>query len=161
PEPPTPENRVTRVPSGAISTAESAESVWNAMLSPTVTLATLNVLFELGMVRGTVRTPGPEELAAGIAWAMASEAKGSGPVMGPTGRMIESTWSGVNVLTCIGRSNVTWNRLVLSFISRLSAPVEGPLAPTAWVLATCGPGTIIGRVFWSNGPLRMLAAVNV
>src|SRR4051812_20450545 len=71
PEPPKPENRGTWVPSGAISTAVSAESVWNAMLSWRVTLATLNVLLELGTVRGTVRTPGPEELAAGIVWAMA------------------------------------------------------------------------------------------
>ena len=42
-------------------------------------------------------------------------------------------------------------------------PVESsPDVPTAWVVRTCGPLTISGRVFWLNGGLKMLwAVVNV
>ncbi len=37
--------------------------------------------------------------------------------------MIWSTWPGVNVLVCMGRSNVTLSELFVPFRTRLSLPV--------------------------------------
>ena len=68
PVPPTPENRGICVPSGAIRTAVRAESVGNAALSWTVSLATLNVPLKLGTVSVELSVPGPVEVAAGIVW---------------------------------------------------------------------------------------------
>ena len=59
PVPPTPENKGTCVPSGAIRTAVRAESVGKAALSWTVILATLNVPLKLGMVSVELSVPGP------------------------------------------------------------------------------------------------------
>src|SRR5262249_22283876 len=98
PVPPTPENRGTWVPSGAIGTAARAESVLIAPLNATVILAILKVLFELGTVSGTVSTPGQEVVAAGIVWPTAVELRGCGPLIEPSGPMIPSTWPAVNVL---------------------------------------------------------------
>ena len=78
----------------------------------------------------------------------------------PSGPVIDTSWLGVKLLVWIGRSNVTSNWLAVSFISRLSVPVESwPDVPTAIVERTCGPGTISGSVFWLNGGLRMLWAL--
>src|SRR5262249_8933137 len=139
PEPPTAENNGTCVPSGAINTALSPESVGKAMLSVTVILAMVKVPLKLGMVKGAERTPGPVVAAAGIDWPKAVGLKVCGPVTGPTGPMIERTWPGVNVLTWTGRSKVTVYRLVVSLSSKRSLLVEScPEVPTACVLATCG-----------------------
>ena len=66
-------------------------------------------------------------------------------------------------LVCTGRSKVTSNWLVESSLIRLALPVEpAPEVPTAWVVRTCGPLMISGKVFWLNGGLKMLwAVVNV
>ena len=133
------------------------------MLSETVMSSILSVPPEL-MVTVESSVPGPAEVAAGIDWSTAVGAKACGPVIEPSGPMIDSTWLGVKVLVWIGRSKVTWNWLVVSLVSRSSVPVESwPEVPTACVEAICGPGTISGRVFWLNGGLRMLwaAVVNV
>ena len=66
------------------------------------------------MVRAEVRVPGPDLVAALIDWSTALEAKDCGAVIEPSGPMIDTTWLGVNVLTCIGRSKVTWYWLVVS-----------------------------------------------
>ena len=70
----------------------------------------------------------------------------------PVGPMIWSTSAGVNVLTCIGRSNVTLNVLVGAVGDQVAA---AGAARHRGARATCGPGTISGSVFWLNGGLRM------
>ncbi len=75
-------------------------------------------------------------------------AKVCGPVIGPAGPMICSTWAGVKLLTAIGRSNCTFIVLVVPSVIRL--PAAAPPLGTD-VLTTCGPGTMIGRVFESYG----------
>ena len=92
-------------------------------LSWTVILATLNVPLKLGMVSVESSVPGPVEFAAGIVWPMLSDGKNCGPEIEPVGPMICSTWPGVNVLACMGRSNVTLNVLVVPLVIRLSVPV--------------------------------------
>ena len=67
PVPPTPENKVTVVPSGAIRIAVRPESGANAAFSSTVISATLNVPSKLGMVKVELSTPlVADEVAAGI-----------------------------------------------------------------------------------------------
>ena len=154
PVPPTPENKVIFVPSGAIKVAARAESVGKAALSWTVSLATLNVPPKLGTVSVELSVPGTvAEVAAGIVWPRLSDAKNCGPETEPVGPMIWSTWPGVNVLTCMGRSNVTLNELLVPLTIRLSVPLEFGAETVV-----CGPGTINGSVFWLKGGLRMLAA---
>jgi hypothetical protein len=58
PVPPTPENNVTSVPSGAIKIAVRFESGENAALSSRVMSATVNVPSKLGMVNVEVSMPG-------------------------------------------------------------------------------------------------------
>ena len=117
------------------------------MLSVTVMSAIWRVLSEL-MVSVESSVPAPAVVAAGIAWSIEVEPKVCGLRIEPVGPMIDSTWLGVKLLTCIGRSKVTLNWLVVSSVSRLAVPVETcPEVPTAWVVRTCGPLTISGSVF--------------
>ena len=97
------------------------------------------------MVNVESSTPGLVELvAAGITWpVLLVDGKYCGPEIEPAGPMIGSTWLGVKVLTCMGRSNVTLSVLVVPLVIRLLLP----LPPGTEVLRTCGPGTISGRVF--------------
>ena len=70
--------------------------------------------------------------------------------------MIDSTSPGVKVSVCIGRSKVTFRLLTVPFTT-----VFVLLPPGTEVPVTCGPGTMIGRVFWLNGGLRMFDELNV
>ena len=81
--------------------------------------------------------PAPAGVAAGIDWPAVVGAKVCGPVIEPTGPMIESTWLAMKVLVWTGRSNVTLNWLSVSLLIRLSLVVEtSPEVPTAWVVST-------------------------
>ena len=86
--------------------------------------AILNVPSKLGMVNVELSAPGLVALvAAGIVWpVLLVDGKNCGPVIEPVGPMIWSTWLGVKVLTCMGRSNVTLSVLVVPSVIRLSLP---------------------------------------
>ena len=127
------------------------------MLSATLRSWTVSVPPELMVIVESSVPGAARSVAAGIDWSTAVELKACGPVIMPSGPVIDSDLAGVKLLVCIGRSKVTWNWLVVSLISRSVVPVESwPEVPTACVEAICGPGTISGRVFWLNGGLRML-----
>ena len=115
------------------------------------------------MVKVESSVPMPAEVAASIGWSTEVEPKDCGPVIEPFGPVIDRTWLGVNELTSIGRSKVTWYWLLVSLTSKswLSVPplTTCPEVPMTAVETTCGPGTISGRVFWLNGGVRMLWAV--
>ena len=106
----------TCVPSGAIRTPVSPEPDEDAMLSETVRFWMSSVPPEL-TVTVELSVPGPAGVAAGIDWLTADGRKLCGAVIEPVGPMIASTWPGVKVLTCIGRSKVTWYVLVVSLVS--------------------------------------------
>ena len=69
--------------------------------------------------------PGLVELvAAGITWpVLLVDGKYCGPEIEPVGPMIDSTWLGVKVLACMGRSNVTLRVLVVPLVIRFVGAV--------------------------------------
>ena len=121
--PPTPENKGTWVPSGAIRTAERSESSLKAALSWTGDVGDLNVPSKLGRSRSrSERRAGRGGGGDRLEGAVRREVLRTGR-SGPTGPMIWSTWPGVTVATCMGRSNVTLSELTVPSRTRLSLPV--------------------------------------
>ncbi len=114
-------------PLGASKTAVRPPSANDATVSVTVILPIWRVLFEL-TVRVESSVPAPAVVAAGIAWSIEVEPKVCGARIEPLGPMIDSTWLGMKLFTCTGRSKVTLNWLVESSVSRLALPVAGPTA---------------------------------
>ena len=69
-------------------------------------------------------------VAAGMIWpVLVVDGKYCGPEIEPVGPMIWTTWPGVKVLTCIGRSNVTLSVLVVPSVTRLPAAAVAAAAP--------------------------------
>ena len=103
----------------------SAESVGKAALSWTVSLATLNVPLKLGMVSVEFERAGDGGRGRGgdrLADAVRGEVLRPGDRAGRAHDL--EHLAGVNVLTCMGRSNVTLNELFVPLMIRLSVPLE-------------------------------------
>ena len=97
------------------------------------------------MVNVELRAPGAVGVvAAGMICPVLFEGKYCGPVIEPVGPMIWSTWLEVKLLVSMGRSNVTFIELVVPPVIRLPS-ARSPFCTV--VDTTCGPGTMIGRVF--------------
>ena len=79
------------------------------------------------MVNVESSVPGLVEVAAGMIWpVLLVDGKYCGPEIEPVGPMIWSTWLGVKVLTCMGRSNVTLSVLVVPSVIRLPSALSPP-----------------------------------
>ena len=153
PVPPTPENKRIWVPSGAIKTALSAESVGKATLSWTVTLATWNVSLKLGTVKVASRALGAGQRRGG------NRLGDAGRIVLRAGDQADRAHDPKHVVggegaDRMGRSKVTLIALLVPLRTRLSKPEP----PDTEVLTTCGPGTIRGSVSESNGGRRMESA---
>ena len=143
--PPTAENSGIVSPFGATRTAVRPESCERRDAERDGDVGDLKCVVRIDGQRRVERAGTPDVVAAGIVWSIEVEPKVCGPRIEPVGPMIDSTWLGVKLLTCTGRSKVTSNWLVESSVSRLPVPVEtAPEVPTAWVVRTCGPLMISG-----------------
>ena len=127
PVPPTPENKGTWVPSGAIRTAVRSESGENAAVSETVMSAIVNVPSKLGTVNVELESSSRRLDRSGRSGRLTGST--AGPAIEPAGPMIDGRQPGEGtgcrrlagraVLTCIGRSNVTLSVLVVPSVIRL------------------------------------------
>src|SRR3954447_19801150 len=87
---------------------------------------------------------------------LGSGATVNGPATSPVVPMTRSTEADVNVVGSMSRSKTTSSDETVPLTTRLSTVLA---TPGTKLLATCGPGTISGSVFWSNeGPTGRGAA---
>ena len=128
PVPPTPENKVTCVPSGAIRTAGEIRirRERGGELDGDVGDLERAVVARNGQRRGECAGAGRARRGGDDLAGAVVDGKYCGPEIEPVGPMIWSTWLGVKVLACIGRSNVTFSVLVVPSVIRLPLALSPP-----------------------------------